>query len=62
LFLGFHDFLLEGVWLREVNADLVGCELVVNLGHSIDLVFNLLSIKGIEVDLNVLLSVEADSG
>lgn len=62
LFLLFHDFLLERVWLREVDADLVGCQLVVDLGHSVNLALNLLSVEWVKEDLNVLLSVEGYSG
>jgi hypothetical protein len=62
LLLAFQDLLLEGVWLREVDADLVGGDLVVDLGHSIDLVFNLLLVKGVKVELDVLLAIEANSG
>lgn len=47
LLLCFQNLLLERVRLREVNADLVGGDLVVDLGHGIDLVLNLLSIEGI---------------
>jgi hypothetical protein len=62
LFLGFQDFLLERVGLGEVEADLVGGDLVVDLGHGVKLVLNLLSVEGIEGDLNVLLAVESHSG
>jgi hypothetical protein len=45
-----------------VDADLVGGDLVVNLGHSIEFVFNLLLVEGVEEESNVLLSVEGNSG
>ncbi len=62
LFLGFQDFLLERVWLREVDADLVGGQLVVDLGHSIELSLNLLLVEWVKEDLDVLLSIKSDSG
>lgn len=62
LFLGFQDFLLERVWLREVDADLVGGQLVVDLGHSIELSLNLLLVEWVKEDLDVFLSIKSDSG
>jgi hypothetical protein len=62
LLLAFQDFLLERVGLRELEADFVGGELVVDLSHSIKLVLNLLSIEGIDEDSHVFLSVEGNSG
>jgi hypothetical protein len=62
LFLAFQDFLLEGVWLREVDGDLVGGDSVIDLSHSINLVFNLLSVEGVKEDLNMLLAIEGNSG
>jgi predicted methyltransferase MtxX (methanogen marker protein 4) len=45
-----------------VDADLVGGEFVVDLGHSINLAFNLLLVEDVQEDLDVLLTVEGDSG
>jgi len=62
LFLWVHNFLLERVWLWEVDADLVGGDLVINLSHSIELVLNLLSVEGVKEESDVLLSVKCNSG
>lgn len=62
MFLLFHDLLLEGVRLGEMESDLVGGELVVDLAHGVELALNLLSIKGIEIDLDVLLAIKGHSG
>lgn len=61
LFLGIKDLLLEGVWLGETDFNFLGGELVVDLSHSINFVFNLLFIKGIEVNSDVFLSIECHS-
>jgi hypothetical protein len=53
---------LEGVGLREVEGDLVGGHLVVDLSHGVKLVFDLLSVKGVKENLNVLLAIEGNSG
>ena len=47
LFLAFQNFLLEGVWLGEVDADLVGGEFVVDLSHGIEFVLNLFFVEGV---------------
>lgn len=57
-----HNLLLEGVGLGEVEGDLVGGELVVDLSHGVELVLNLLSVEGVEEELEVLLAVEGNSG
>lgn len=62
LLLGFQYFLLERVGFGEVEADLVGGDLVIDLSHGVKLVLNLLSVEGIEGDLDVLLAVESHSG
>lgn len=62
LLLGFQDLLLEGVGLGEVDGDLVGGELVVDLGHGVELVLNLLLVEGVQEELRVLLAVEGHSG
>lgn len=62
LLLGFQDFLLERVWLGELDGDLVGGELVVDLSHGVKLVLNLLLVEGVQEDLDVLLAVEGNSG
>lgn len=56
------DLLLEGVGSGEVDGNLVGGEFLVDLGHSIDLSFNLFSVEGVQEDLNVLLAVKGNSG
>ena len=40
----------------------MGGDSVVDLGHCLELVLNLLSVEGVKVELDVLLSVEGDSG
>lgn len=62
LFLALQDFLLEGVGLGEVEADLVGGDLVIDLSHGIEFAFNLLSVEGVKVELDVLLAIEGNSG
>lgn len=47
LLLSLQDFLLERVWLGEVDADLVSGDLVVDLSDSVDLVLNLLLVEGV---------------
>lgn len=61
LSLALKDLLLEGVGLREVDADLVGGDLVVDLGHGVNLVLNLLLVEGVKEELHVLLAVEGNS-
>lgn len=58
---GLEHFLLEGVRLGEVEGDLVGGDLVVDLSHGVELVLNLLLVEGVEEDLHVLLAVEGNS-
>lgn len=62
LFLALQDFLLEGVGLGEVEADLVGGDLVIDLSHGIEFAFNLLSVEWVKVELDVLLAIEGNSG
>lgn len=62
LFLAVHNFLLERVRLGEVDANLVGGDLVIDLSHSVELVLNLLFIEGIKVDLDMFLTVKGNSG
>lgn len=40
----------------------MGGELVVDLGHGVELALNLLLVEGVEEDLNVLLAVKGNSG
>ena len=40
----------------------MGGELVVDLGHGVELALNLLSVEGVEEELHVLLAVKSDSG
>ena len=53
---------LEGVGSGEVDGDLVGGDLVVDLGHGLNLGFNLFLVEGVKEDLNVLLTVKGHSG
>jgi hypothetical protein len=53
---------LEGVGSGEVDGDLVGGDLVVDLGHGLNLGLNLFLVEGVKEDLNVLLTVKGDSG
>jgi len=62
LLLGIEDLLLERVGLGEMDGDLVGGQLVVDLGDGIDFVLNLFFVKGVNEDSNVLLSVKGHSG
>ena len=62
MLLGIEDLLLERVGLGEMDGDLVGGQLVVDLGDGIDFVLNLFFVKGINEDSNVLLSVKGHSG
>ena len=62
MLLGIEDLLLERVGLGEVDGDLVGGQLVVDLSHGVDLGLNLFLIKGVNEDSNVLLSVKGHSG
>ena len=62
LFLSFHNFLLERCWLGESNSDFVGCQFVVELGHSVKLVFNLLLVEWVDEYLDVFLSIKSHSG
>lgn len=45
-----------------MDADLVGGELVVDLSHGVDLALNLLLVEGVQEELDVLLTVEGNSG
>lgn len=62
MLLGIEDLLLERVGLGKVDGDLVGGQLVVDLGDGIDFVLNLFFVKGVNEDSNVLLSVKGHSG
>jgi len=53
---------LEGIWLAETNLDLLVGVFVEDMAHSINLVLNLLSVKRIKIHLDVLLSIQSDSG
>ena len=61
LFLG-EDLGLEGVGSGEVDGDLVGGDLVVDLGHGLNLGLNLFLVEGVKEYLNVLLTVKGNSG
>ena len=61
LFLG-EDLGLEGVGSGEVDGDLVGGDLVVDLGHGLNLGLNLFLVEGVKEHLNVLLTVKGNSG
>lgn len=45
-----------------MEGDLVGGDLVVDLGHGVELVLNLLLVEGVKEDLHVLLAVKGNSG
>jgi hypothetical protein len=53
---------LEGVGASEVEGDLVGGELVVDVADGIKLALDLFLVEGVEEDLNVSLSVEGNAG
>ena len=53
---------LEGVGSGEVDGDLVGGDLVIDLGHGLNLGLNLFLVEGVKEDLNVLLAIEGNSG
>ena len=57
-----EDLGLERVGSREGDRDLVGGDLVVDLGHSLELGLNLFLVEGVEEDLQVLLAIEGHSG
>jgi hypothetical protein len=57
-----EDLGLEGVRSGEVDGDLVGGDLAVDLGHGLDLGLNLFLIKGVQEHLHVLLSIKGYSG
>jgi len=57
-----EDLGLEGVGSGEVDGDLVGGDLVVDLRHGLNLGLNLFLVEGVEEDLNVLLAIEGNSG
>ncbi len=57
-----ENLLLEAAWLGKVKGDLVSRNFVVDLGKGLELTFDFLSVEGVEVDLDVLLSVEGYSG
>ncbi len=62
LFLLGEDLGLEGVGSCEVDGDLVSGDLVVDLGHGLNLGLNLFLVEGVEEHLDVLLSIEGHSG
>jgi len=62
LFLGLEDLLLEGVRLGEAELDLLVGVFVEDIAHGIEFVLNLLSIHRIKIHLDVLLSIQSDSG
>ena len=53
---------LEGGWLLEVNGDLVGGELLVSVGHGLDLWTNSFSVHWVEEDTLRGSLGERDSG
>jgi hypothetical protein len=57
-----EDLGLEGVGSGEVDGDLVGGDLVVDLRHGLNLGLNLFLVEGVKEHLNVLLTVKSDSG
>ncbi len=53
---------MERVGLGEADFNFVGGVFAVDLSHGVDLVLNLLSVEGIKVHSDVLLSIESHSG
>jgi hypothetical protein len=53
---------LEGVWLAETNLDLLVGILEEDVTHGIKFVLCLLFIKDVKIHLDVLLSVQCNSG
>jgi hypothetical protein len=62
LSLSIENLLLEGVGSGEVEGDLVGGELVVDLGDGVQLALNLFLVQGVNEDLQVLLAVQGHTG
>jgi len=62
LLLGVEDLLLEGVGAREVEGDLVGGQLLVDLGDGVKLALDLFSVQGVDEHLHVLLPVKGHAG
>ena len=62
MLLGIEDLLLEGVRSGEEDGDLVGGELVVDVGDGLKLSLDLFSVKGVKEHLHVLLTVKGHSG
>jgi hypothetical protein len=57
-----EDLSLERVGFGERDRDLVGGDLVVDLGHCLELGLNLFLVKGVKEDPHVLLPVKGHSG
>ena len=53
---------MEGVGLGEAELDLLIGVFVEDIAHGIEFVLNLLSIHRIKIHLDVLLSIQSDSG
>ena len=53
---------MEGIWLLETELDLLVGVFVEDVAHGVELVLNLLSVKRIKIHLDVLLSIQCDSG
>ena len=53
---------MEGVGASEVEGDLVGGQLVVDVADGVKLALDLFLVQGVEEDLNVSLSVEGHAG
>lgn len=62
MLLGIEDLLLERVGSGEVEGDLVGGDLVVDVGDGVKLALDLFLVKGVEEDLDVLLSIKGHAG
>ena len=62
LSLGVEDLLLEGVGTGEVEGDLVGGELLVDVADGLELALNLFLVKGVQEHLQVLLAVKGHAG
>lgn len=57
----FNDLLLEHGWLGETESNLVGGELVVAVGDSVELLLHDLSVEWVKIDSLVSVSINADS-
>jgi len=57
----FNDLLLEHGWLGETESNLVGGELVIAVGDSIEFLLHDLSVEWVKVDSLMSVAINADS-